>query len=1388
MMLVLTIFLAVLGLAFWLGQDDGPENESFNPPGSNSADSEEQNKQLAVYVLELHRPLGSDEKTQLTEQVNWLDVLSGHKLLVRVTAEQKQALLGLPYVKTLSEYTPEQKISRILQDETSSPNGQVNGEENTDGGNTTNGNAPTQNTDRVVSLTLTLTGKEDKPTVVNLVKSLGGRVLDGVTGEGRYLRVEVPGDAVENLAASPRVVYAEEYAQPEFLNDRAKDIVGARPLAIPQFLTRQGLNGEGQTIGLADSGLDTGSYGNLHPDLESPPGRKPRVIMLKSWSGVKTPADTVGHGTHMAGTLVGSGAASDGKYTGMAPEASLYFQGIVDENDKPAPPLDLWELYNPAYQAGVRIHVNGWGKKNNTYDSAASQIDDFVREHPDFLAIFGAGNSGPREGSLTAEANSKNILTVGASISPRPAFENATGSTEEIADFSSRGPARDGRIKPELVAPGTSVISLASRLTSGNLPGRPDYTILQGTSMATAVTGGAAALLRQYYEQQTGFTEPSAALMKTTLINGARRLEEEPAASGFGLLDIGSTIMALENRLFEVVDDPKGLADGKSLTLEKEITHSDAPFKVTLGWTDPAASPGATSALVNDLNLEVIAPDGQKYLGNDFAQRGEPDTINNVEQVYIPNPELGVYQIVVTGQSVVEDASPKPGITQDFALVYGQLPVRETVTESDSGQVTLSNGERLTLSEDTVAAVDDRLHPVEEKLPAGAQIYLTGATNAPGQIYAVGRTWQAGGIKTLQEDDHKILVRINKEYREGGYVIDRQAQNVLAINNHPAEIDQIIPPGATMKAGINPFTQTIWRANITSQEITGVLTAVDQEKRRVRLLNNEEVYSLAEEASISFNDIIVDGDPADLPFGASTTAGMDKLLPGMPVYVTLGSDGKVYHLAVNRHLVLGRVTGVEPESQNITLSSGGRYHVLPGVQITRNRQPAEIREINPGELVMINLVPGTTEALSVTACSNVSYGRVIFAEKDYLYIMDNQVGFRNLRFPPQTQIYRWGMPAGNSILSPGQWVRVSLDHATEETLRVDVAESAGKITGILEEYIPTRGIKLTNGDIYQLSSATVITKNDLPVKIRDLVPGEPVTVAALYGPNGEQIAASLEADTREGVAPPELKVISTVPFEEFSLVTGKTTASRLYVRTLGNKLEEVELTETGEFYYQAQVEQTAGTGIQLVAVDGASGGVAGLNLGFPHRTKSFPDIDGHWAEIDIRNLVSRGMLSGYPDGLFRPDKAVTRVEFTTMLARLLGAGSAPADIPYRDAGKIPDWAKDAVSLAHSRGLTVGYDDNTFRPHTSITREEAAVLLVRAYGMLKTLPDSPVQTATFADWSNVSSWARQDVSIARELGLLGGQSDNRFAPGAYITRAETAAALNRLLIQVTDKDR
>ncbi|WP_229757774.1 S-layer homology domain-containing protein [Paenibacillus marchantiophytorum] len=169
---------------------------------------------------------------------------------------------------------------------------------------------------------------------------------------------------------------------------------------------------------------------------------------------------------------------------------------------------------------------------------------------------------------------------------------------------------------------------------------------------------------------------------------------------------------------------------------------------------------------------------------------------------------------------------------------------------------------------------------------------------------------------------------------------------------------------------------------------------------------------------------------------------------------------------------------------------------------------------------------------------------------------------------------------------------------------------------------------------------------------------------------------------------------------------------------------------------------------------------------------NFSDISGHWAEANIKQLVSDGIVTGYPDGTFKPNRTVTRAEFAVMLMntlKLQGEGSA---LTFTDTANIGDWAKTAVVQAVQAGIINGYEDNTFRPDIEITRAEMAVILAKALG--KSIKANAA--IGFADDKDVPVWAKDCVAYVKQAGIMQGKGDNQFAPQDHATRAEAVTVL------------
>lgn len=547
----------------------------------------------------------------------------------------------------------------------------------------------------------------------------------------RRLDLKVPDESamkllVARLAEVHGVARIAPRSVPRTSNNVAGRIVGRHYAAAPPP-PGLGLQGDGEIVAVCDTGLDTGRIDNLHPDFAG------RVLVLKSYPvtpayddlvrnpGANDGADDVdgGHGTHVAGSILGNGRASARaavRIQGMAPRARLVFQAVEQEvdwkpefDDEPFQlaglPDDLATLFEFAYRQGARIHNNSWsGGTPGVYDAACRQIDRFVWDHRDFAIFVAAGNMGsdtggkgkPADGrinpkSIEPPGTAKNCIAVGASESQRPALAHHTyGSRWEddyplppirddpladdpdtVAAFSARGPTNDGRFKPDLVAPGTLIVSTrSSRAQPSPLEddGSQDpayasdaehYTYMTGTSMATPITTGCATLLRQALRKRHGIAVPSAALIKALLIAGCRRLPAGRGAlvdneQGFGRIDLQRSL-----RRVLLLHEAAGLHTGALASLTIPVPPGRRTLRIAMAYTD---YPGFK--LVNNLNLFASGPGEARFVGNVTGRVHGGlllDSSNNAEVIEVENAARGDWIVQVVASNV-------PHGPQDFAL------------------------------------------------------------------------------------------------------------------------------------------------------------------------------------------------------------------------------------------------------------------------------------------------------------------------------------------------------------------------------------------------------------------------------------------------------------------------------------------------------------------------------------------------------------------------------------------------------------------------------------------------------------------------------------------------------------------------------------------------
>ena len=476
--------------------------------------------------------------------------------------------------------------------------------------------------------------------------------------------------------------------EPSFSTDNSQARTHMKSSQMTSYFTTD-LDGSGQIVAVADSGLDAD-----HGDFGT------RVVGNYDVIGDGSTADKhSGHGTHVACTVLGDG--SQGGYSGVATSTELYFQAMENDNTGNFQSPSLNYLLNSAYSAGASTHTNSWGSSlesdQGKYTSESEDVDDranyydrYYNGHSGLTILFAAGNDGPDSGTVGAPSTAKNTITVGN-------HQNRySGAPDSIMSGSSRGPTDDGRIKPDILAPGGYVRSCRAQEatdTGSSTWSNTYYLEYTGTSMAAPNTAGAAIMVREYLEEIALRPSPQGALVKALLILGAQDIGTRDIPNddeGWGRLDLRNTLAPTSGQGIWVDDRSVLSGTGNSKTYSFNISQANSGFKTVLVWSDERGSPFSNTQLVNNLDIEVTNPSGIVYLGNDFSNGrsttgGNTDNLNNVEVVLVDNAELGVwtvkvkdayhggskaqpFAIAVMGHGV-NDLRPDPSVLQEeFAL------------------------------------------------------------------------------------------------------------------------------------------------------------------------------------------------------------------------------------------------------------------------------------------------------------------------------------------------------------------------------------------------------------------------------------------------------------------------------------------------------------------------------------------------------------------------------------------------------------------------------------------------------------------------------------------------------------------------------------------------
>lgn len=496
---------------------------------------------------------------------------------------------------------------------------------------------------------------DDLKTVEQWMSAEYGAQVIGTSQLSHSIEVALPAENWQEIAADPRVLWLEPFWPRETNNNSNRTNVGADiAQAVPYSLS-----GNGIVVGEWDEGRADPN----HADFGG------RIISADA-SAIST------HATHVAGTVLGAGAAPSFTYKGMAPQAAIlshqwWFSASEMET----------EYSNAIDNVGMRISTNSWGLGVGTpsvalcnatlgnYFSECRNLDDVVRGKlgQPVNIIWSAGNQrstnsascgsvGMTWGTVSPYGTAKNLLTIGAI--------NSNNST--MTGFSSWGPTDDGRLKPELVGPGCQ--SNGDFGVTSTKPGS-GYTVFCGTSMSAPTVSGCVALLMERVNSMA-MDPPLPSSVKAIFVESADELGDPGPEFdwGYGRVDVVAAIDLFDQGRF--LEDQITHGDTKSWTFVNNGTLS--MVSVTLAWDDPGATVVSGVTLVNNLDIRLIPPSGPaEYLpwvldpaNPALSATTGVDSRNNLEQVRRSSGlEVGTWTVEVTGTNV-------PIGPQKFSLAF----------------------------------------------------------------------------------------------------------------------------------------------------------------------------------------------------------------------------------------------------------------------------------------------------------------------------------------------------------------------------------------------------------------------------------------------------------------------------------------------------------------------------------------------------------------------------------------------------------------------------------------------------------------------------------------------------------------------------------------------
>jgi len=567
-------------------------------------------------------PTTEQRETLARAQVRLLSYIPHRAWLASLPLSEAERVAAMPEVRAVAKIEPRDKIDPSLRE------GGVNACSKTGAGR--------------ARLIATFFEDADLRAGTEFIVQVGGHILASSSVDDRIVLL-LPEDRIYDLVSHDSVKWIDQHYESVDLNDGVRTATNVDTVQASPY-------------DLSGSGVIVGQWESRHPDAN-------HVDLIGRVVNIDDGAQIGDHATLVAGTLLGDGSLLPSRrYRGMAPGATLVSFRAWDNL------AELGEQYEQAVDLyGIDIANNSWGKVEwHVYKDYCASLDGIVRGglgRP-ISVVCAAGNEGDWA-TITSMAVAKNVVTVGATNSD-------DGS---IWSSSNKGPTADGRIKPDVMSPGCEARkgwSIWSTLPSNR------YGSGCGTSLAAPSVSGTLALLLEDW-RGTHAADPLPSTLKGILIHTAMDLENPGPdySSGYGAIDAREAVDLIRaDTLDEVVVEDRIVRPEQEGVYMLEVLPDQAELKVTLVWDDFPADPLAAHALVNDLDLVVTDPSGQRHFPwtldpsepQQPARRDREDHTNNVEQIHVENPLEGSWRVTVR-------ATAAPECEQTYSLIASPGPL-----------------------------------------------------------------------------------------------------------------------------------------------------------------------------------------------------------------------------------------------------------------------------------------------------------------------------------------------------------------------------------------------------------------------------------------------------------------------------------------------------------------------------------------------------------------------------------------------------------------------------------------------------------------------------------------------------------------------------------------